>query len=139
MKIHFHFNNCKRKKKIRFDYSIGRPEKKEQEHQMLELKLTNEEKILVTVNPVTSTGRPAAIDGAIEATIQSGEGTVEIQPDGRSFYLVSGDDPGDTAVLVSADSDLGSGVETVSDVVLLHVEGAKAANLGLSAGAPQPK
>jgi len=40
---------------------------------------------------------------------------------------------------VSGDADLGEGVVTVSDIVMLHVEGAMAKSLGLVADAPEPK
>jgi len=41
--------------------------------------------------------------------------------------------------LVDADADLGQGVEDVADTITLHVEGAKAVNLGLLAGPAVPK
>ena len=106
---------------------------------MLELNCTNEEKIKVIVAPMTSTGKPASLDGESTVTIQSGSGTVELLDPGDEFYLISGDTPGDTTYLVEADADLGSGVETISEIVVLHVAGAKAANLGLTAGSPEAK
>lgn len=105
---------------------------------MLELACTNEEKILVTVNPVTSVGNPANLDGSVSVTVQAGAGTVEMV-DARSFFVVSGSDPGDTSYLVEADADLGPGVQTLQDIVLLRVAGALAANLGMTAAAPVPK
>ena len=105
---------------------------------MLELKITNEQKIKLTVAPVTATGKSAALDGSVAFTIQSGAATFE-RVDDTSGYLVSSDTPGDTVFLVEADADLGTGVETISDVVKLTVEGARATSLGLSAGAPEPK
>ena len=105
---------------------------------MLELNCTNEEKIKVTVNPVTRKGKPVPLDGPVSVVIQAGEGTV-VMVDDASFRVVSGDNPGDTSYLVSADADIGSGVETISDVIILHVAGALAANLGLTAGAPELK
>lgn len=99
----------------------------------LELNCTNEEKVHVKVNPVTAHGKPTGIDGKISAEVQSGTGTAVVDDDGKGFFAVSGDDPGDTSILISADADVGEGVETISDVVILHVAGAKAANLGLVA------
>jgi len=101
----------------------------------LELNCTNEEKIKVTVNPVTLAGTPVALDGPVVAVVQSGDGTVEMVDD-KSFFLVSGANPGDTAYLVSGDADLGSGVQNISDTIVLKVAGALAANLGLVAEAP---
>ncbi len=105
---------------------------------MLELKCTNEEKVKVTAIPVTTTGKPAALDGAVKVTVISGEGTVEMV-DNTSFYCLSSNNPGDTEYLVEADADLGEGVITISDNIRLSVAGALAANLGLTAGTPEPK
>lgn len=103
-----------------------------------EASVTNEEKVLVTVNPVTSHGRPAALDGPITVEVQSGSGTFELQDD-KSFYAISSDDPGDTVYVIHGDADLGSGIVDVSDVVVLHVAGANASNLGITVGAPVEK
>lgn len=106
---------------------------------MLELSCTNEEKVPITIAPVTTTGKPSKIQsGSLVVTAQSGSGTVELIDD-SSFYVVSGDDPGDTEYLVAGDADLGDGVTTISDIVMLRVAGANAANLGLAAGSPVPK
>lgn len=106
---------------------------------MLDLTITNEQKIPVALSPVTETGRPAKLDGKPEWSILSGNSTLEVASDGLSAFLVSADDPGDTDFLVKADADLGSGVTEVSDVIRLHVAGAQAKNLGLTAGTAVPK
>jgi hypothetical protein len=106
---------------------------------MLEVNCTNEEKVNVTLHPVTSTGKPASVDGVPTWTVQSGEGTATPSGDGMSCFLVSGDNPGDTQYLVEADADLGSGIQTISDIVTLHVAGAQAQNLGITADTPVPK
>lgn len=106
---------------------------------MLELTITNEQKINVTLKPVTATGKPAKLDGAPSWTTLSGNSQVQVADDGLSADLISSDDPGDTEVMIKADADLGDGVEEISDIIRLHVAGAKAANLGLSAGEPTPK
>lgn len=105
----------------------------------MELSCTNEEKILVTVNPITGAGKPAPLDGPVKVTKQAGDGDVIIQPDGNSFYVISGDNPGDTAYLVEGDADVGAGVETIADNIILHVAGAKAKSFGMTAGTPEPK
>jgi len=112
---------------------------------MLEVSCTNEEKVKIGLSPVTPGGKPVPLDGPIALSVQSGDGTAaQVDKDGNplpanEFYAVSGDNPGDTTILVSADADLGAGVETISDIVLLHVAGAKAQSLGLSAGSPELK
>lgn len=104
----------------------------------LDLSFTNEEKIRVSVTPVTSTGRPAQLDGPVAFEVVLGTCTIEAI-DATSAYIVSGDDPGDSSVLVSADADLGSGVQTIADTISCHVLGAMATNLGLNADTPVPK
>lgn len=125
--------------KLHFNYAIGRPILKEGERTMLDLTITNEQKVKVTVNPVTEAGTPVTLDGPIEVAVSSGDGTFDIQPDGVSVYFISGDLPGDTVFTISGDADLGAGVVNVSDVVNLHVEGAMAAALGLVADVPELK
>lgn len=123
-----------------FDYKVGLVETKNKTNRMpLELILTNEQKIPVTLAPKTATGKPATLDGAPTWEVQSGNSTVVVAPDGLSAELVSSDDPGDTIFLVRADADLGSGVEEISDTIRLSVQGARAANLGLTAGTAAPK
>ena len=119
-------------------YRISRPYRKGGEYNMLELTCTNEEKIKVTVVPTTRGGVPVALDGLVSVSIQSGEGDVALVDD-TSFYLISGLSPGDTTYLVEADADLGDGVQTISDIITLKVEGALASSLGLFADMPELK
>jgi len=104
----------------------------------LEITITNEQKVRLTAVPVTAVGNPAPLDGPVVFSVIAGDGTV-VTIDDFNAFLVSSDVPGDTSYLVSADADLGAGVETIQDTVLLHTEGALAANLGLILGAPEPK
>lgn len=131
---------CKKDKdKGRFDWKIRVTNKNERTNMPLEITITNEQKVNVTLKPVTATGKPAPLDGVPTWTVQTGESTVVPAADGLSADLISSDSPGDTVILVEADADLGSGVETLADTIRLTVEGARAANLGLAAGTPVPK
>lgn len=125
------------KSRVRFEFSVGLPEKKERH--VMELKITNEQKVNVKVAPVTDTGRPAKLDGKPAWTVITGNSTLEVAEDGLSAYLISSDDPGDTQIIVKADADLGEGTEEISDIISLSVVGATAKNLGLSASPPEPK
>lgn len=130
------------KRKAHFDFRIGAPQPKTQEKKMLEIDLTTEQKVQVTLKPVTATGKPAKLDGVPTWTVVSGGGSgqnVVAAEDGLSAFLISNDEPGDIDVQVEADADLGEGVETLTDIIRLHVAGAKAENLGLVAGTPEPK
>ncbi len=123
-----------------FGFSIGLPHKKKKAQNMsLEIKITNEQQIKVTLTPKTDTGKPAKLDGKPTWETISGNSAVNVSDDGLSATLVSSDDPGDTEILVKADADLGEGVEEISDTIKLSVVGATAKNLGLSAGTPEAK
>lgn len=124
----------------RFGYAVGQPKTKTKKgHMPLSLKITNEQKINVTITPVTAAGKPAKLDGTPTWEVISGSSTLVVAADGLSADLVSADDPGDTQILVKADADLGQGVVEVSDTIALTVEGALATSLGLAAGQPVPK
>jgi len=100
----------------------------------------NEQQVVVTAVPVTSSGRPAPVDGPLTVTVQSGSGTVFQDPaTPLSFKAVSGDDAGETVYLVEADADLGAGRVTISDTVVYTVTSATAQAVGLVAGAVEPK
>jgi len=106
---------------------------------MIEITITNEQKVPVTLAPVTATGKPAKLDGKPLWSVESGDSTLAVADDGLSAYLISSDTPGDTVVLVRADADLGEGIEEVADTIKLTVEGANAESLGMKAGPPEPK
>lgn len=130
--------NSESKPRTSFEYKIGQPQKKGQ-NMPLELKITNEQQIKVTLSPKTDTGKPASLDGSPAWTVLSGNATLVVADDGLSANLISADDPGDTEIIVKADADIGEGVEEISDIIKLSVVGATAKNLGLTAGQPIPK
>jgi hypothetical protein len=106
----------------------------------LNLGITNEEKIPVTCTPTTSTGNSALLDGALRVSVISGDSTFSQDPGTpNTVSLISSSTPGDTTFLIEGDADLGAGVTLIQDTVTLSVAGALAANLGLSAGAAEPK
>jgi hypothetical protein len=121
-----------------FAYSIGPVSPKERMHMPLTVTTTNEEQITIAVNPTTTTGQPAQLDGPITVTSIGGDSTVSLVDD-RTFRLRSSDNPGDSSFLVEADADLGGGVVLIQDTVTYTVLGALAANLGLTPGLIEPK
>jgi hypothetical protein len=141
--IDFLLRLFRRKPRVRFLWSIDPAQPKTgttpPPPMPLKLEITNEQKIKVSLTPTTDTGKPAKLDGAPTWLVQSGTAAVQAAEDGLSAELVSGDEPGDTEIQVSADADLGAGVVTVTDTILLTVVQAEAKNLGLSAGQPEPK
>lgn len=105
----------------------------------LNIVLTNEEKILVTLNPTTAAGNPAVLDGVPVWTVVEGTATVEPASDGLSAYIVSGD-VGASTVNIAADADLDEGeVREITDAIAVNVVAAEAAGLGLTMGTAEPK
>jgi len=101
---------------------------------------TNEQKRIVLTNPKTQGGQPATIDGALTVEVVSGDGTFEVDPAlPTQFKAVSGTALGDTVYNISADADLGAGVQTITDQVTLTVTSASAASFGLAEGAVEQK
>lgn len=123
-----------------FDFVVAPSSKLQKESLMLTVKITNEQQVVVTLNPKTDSGKPAKLDG-IPTWEKTGDGlaTIEVAPDGMSATLISADDPGITQFLVSGDADLGEGVEPISDTITLDVSSATAKNLGLTVGTPTNK
>lgn len=104
----------------------------------MDLVLNNEQKCLLTINPLTAGGNPAPVDGAPQwATADATIATVEPAADGLTCTVRSGDVAGTTTVTVTADADLGDGTQTLSEVVNVIVVQAQASTLGVTAGTPE--
>lgn len=99
----------------------------------LDVTITNQEQVLVTLNP------DQPLDGDATFEVVSGNSTFAAQPGGLSAQLISEDGVGDTVYRVSGDADPGGGTQTIEDTVTLHVVHPHATTLGLSAGTPTPK
>lgn len=103
----------------------------------LQVQITNEQKVVVHLNPVTTALKPAKLDGAPTWAVISGPAKVNPAADGLSAEIVSDDnDLSDTIIKVDGDADLGSGVEDVADTITVKTIHANAASLGLTADAP---
>ena len=102
------------------------------------VKLTNEQKVKISVAPVDGAGKPATVDGKPQWSY-TGASQLAVADDGLSAELTSSDAPETGVITVTADADLGEGVENIVDTVNVVVEAAKAENLGLSVGAPENK
>ena len=128
------------KPNVHFDLVIGMAVNKDQTGEnMVAIVISNEQKVNVTLNPVTDTKKPAKLDGAPVWSVISGDSTFIAAPDGLSADLVSSDTPGETVFLVDADADLGTGVEDLQETITLTVTGANAKNLGITVGSPTTK
>lgn len=122
-----------------FGWKVGLPKQKVKERMPLEIQLTNEQEVTVTLAPKTDTGKVAKLDGVPTWEVVQGTSQVIPSADGMSADIISSDDPGDTIVMVKADADLGEGTEELADTITASVIGATAKNLGLSASTPRPK
>ena len=101
---------------------------------MIPVNMTNDEKAILTITPVTSTGKPAKVDGipTWETSDETIVGPLTVAADGLSCEAPSTDEGvGDgIAVTVSADADLGDGVETITEQFLFTVTHPRATSLG---------
>lgn len=100
------------------------------------VKMSVEEKVLVHVNPKTPGGHPAQLDGLPSFEVTSGDVTVEVQPDGISAFIISGDTASTSTVMVTADADLGEGIQTIAQEVSVVCTLANANDLGFFADTP---
>lgn len=100
----------------------------------LDVSMSTEQQVRLSITPETPGGQPAPIDGAAQWTV---EGTCTLQPiDGTSCWCLAGSTPGDSVVTVAADADMGAGFVPLGDTAVIHVANPMAANLGMSADAP---
>jgi len=106
----------------------------------MRLVLTDEQKVNLTIAPVTAAGNPARIDG-VPVWVTSDEGVVslEVSPDGFSAEAVTVGPVGQAQVSVTVDADLGTGVRTLTGILDIEVVAAEAASVGITAGAPELK
>lgn len=106
----------------------------------MNITLTTEQKIRLSLAPVTESGKPANVDGAPKWTVTEGNATLNVDEDGMSAEIISSDEPGPSTVLVTADADLDEGEEReISETIAVNVTAAEAAGLGLTIGTPEPK
>jgi len=105
----------------------------------LEIDLTTQQQVLLSAIPKTLEGCPGALAGPVVYTLNTGNCTLVPVGDDRSVLIVSGDHAGYSVMLVSAEADLGKGVETITDIVVVHVIDAHTAVLGLTVGTPELK
>jgi len=105
----------------------------------LDIVSTTEEMVHLKIAPVTSTGKPALLDGLPTWAITTGGATIVVDADGMGAFVVSEDIGGSSTWSVSADADLGAGVSTISDGGVYSYASPQAAALGITADAPVPK
>lgn len=101
---------------------------------MISVVMTNEEKAIITITPITATGKPATVDGVpswISDDPQGTLGSIVASADGLSCEVPSSDDISGSGatVTVYADADLGDGVLTITETFGFTVNHPMAASL----------
>lgn len=126
------------KESVHFNFIIGPTTEKGVHIMPVDISMSDQQQVVVSVSPVTATGSPAKLDGPPVFAVASGDVTLITATDGMSATIVSGLD-GDSTVSVSADADLGAGIKTISDTITVHVTSPQATSLGLTAATPVAK
>src|SRR6185436_2240792 len=89
------------RKRVRFDWVVGLvTNKPKRKPRTMEIKITTEQQVRVTLSPKTDAGRPAKLDGSPAWTQISGNASIVVDEDGLGALLVSADDPGDSEFIV---------------------------------------
>lgn len=130
----------KRKKAICFRWRIGpvetSPSNKGEVKMSIVLKDT--QRVSISVSPLDAKENPAKIDGAPSWTVV-GPAIVTLAPsdDGLTCVATTTGALGTTQIAVSADADVGEGVQIISGLLDVEVVGGIAVNLSVTAGVPE--
>jgi hypothetical protein len=100
----------------------------------IEVSLTTEQQVRLSITPTTPAGAPAPIDGPATWTLQGSGAVVPI--DQTSCWYKAAAPVGDAVVTVQADADMGAGVVTLADTATMHVQTPMATQLGMAAEQP---
>jgi len=107
---------------------------------MATLVLTDMQKVPLSVSFLDGAGNPAPVDGS-PVWGSSDPTVVDVvpAPDGLSAVATAVGPLGTAQVNVTADADLGSGIETITGLLDVNVVADKAVSVAISAGTPEPK
>lgn len=102
--------------------------------------LQNDQQVRLSIAPLDRAGQPARVDGTPSWTSSDPAlCTVTPEGDGMAAMAVTVGPVGVVQITVAADADLGSGVQTLSEIATLSVVGGQAVTLGMLAGTPEPR
>lgn len=99
-------------------------------------RLTNEQKVRVTVSPKTGGGHAAKIDGAVKFT-SSDESVATVEAIDDTSATVTAVAPGVAQITASFDADLGDGVREITASGAVEVVEAEAATGEIVFGDPE--
>jgi hypothetical protein len=117
-----------------------RPFTPREEEPMPLVQLTDRQRVRIAIDPLDEMKNPAPIDGI--PTWESSDPsilTVEATDDGRGVMAVTGGPLGTATVTVTADADMGDGIEPLTGTVDFEVVGSEARSLNVSVGTPEPR
>lgn len=103
------------------------------------LQLTTLQQAAGQVNPVDRKGNPAQVEaGTVEFSIDNEDvATVEEDPNDETKFIVKAKGPGVATLTVSADADLGDGVQRIETFSAIEVIPEGAVGFGLTFSAPE--
>ncbi len=100
--------------------------------------ITDSQEVDLAIKPLTRKGHPAQVDGVPAwSTSDPAIATVTPAADGLSCVIKAADNIGPVQISVTADADLGEGVQNLTGVLDLEVIGGAAATLSVIAGTPR--
>jgi hypothetical protein len=99
-------------------------------------RINTEQRVLVSVNPLTVAGNPAAIDGDV-VFLSSDESVARVDSVSATSAYVTAVGPGAAQIFVSFDADLGEGVRTIELSGAIEVVPAEAARGEIVFGDPE--
>jgi hypothetical protein len=104
--------------------------------------LRDDQKVLLTIQPLDAKGKPAAVDGApVWSSSDETQIVVVAASDGLSAVASGVAPPADSTaplprIVVTADADLGSGVTPITGSLDFTITGGSAATIAITAGTP---
>jgi len=106
---------------------------------MASLVLTDDQKVTLSVAFFDKHGHKAEVEGVPVWASSDPVILVEASADGMTAVATTAGERGPAQVSVTADVDLGTGVEELVGLLDIEVIPDKAATIGISAGTPEPK
>jgi len=104
------------------------------------LVLPNDHKVTASIQPVDAKGNPATIDGLASWSSSSADivTVTNVSADSLSADVVPGTALGSAQINVTADADLGSGVQTINGVLDVQVVAGQAVGFVITTAPPVP-
>lgn len=98
------------------------------------LVLTDTQQILLSIDPKTRAGNPANVENVVWGSSDPNVITITPATDGLSATAATTGTLGTVQITVTADADLGAGVEEITGVQEIQVLAGKAVSLGITGG-----